>query len=126
MRIDLALAYGWPGAQWTLLGNDYAGLTWLDQTVAKPTEAELSAAWGSMPSPVPQIVTRRQAKRALLAAGLLSTVETAVSGASAEVQIDWADALEFRRDNPTIAALAAALGLTSAQVDDLFRAAATL
>ena len=33
-----------PGAQWTLFGNDYAGLTWLDES-AKPSQAELDAAW---------------------------------------------------------------------------------
>jgi hypothetical protein len=33
-----------PGAQWTLDGDDYAGLTWLDDS-PKPTQAELDAAW---------------------------------------------------------------------------------
>jgi hypothetical protein len=34
----------YPGAQWTLDGDDYSGLTWLDDT-GKPTQAELDAAW---------------------------------------------------------------------------------
>jgi hypothetical protein len=33
-----------PGAQWSLSGDDYAGLTWLDDS-PKPTQAELDAAW---------------------------------------------------------------------------------
>jgi len=33
-----------PGAQWTLDGDDYAGLTWLDDSPV-PTQAELDAAW---------------------------------------------------------------------------------
>jgi hypothetical protein len=33
-----------PGAEWTLNGDDYAGLTWLDDS-PKPTKAELDAAW---------------------------------------------------------------------------------
>jgi hypothetical protein len=33
-----------PGTQWTLDGDDYAGLTWLDDS-PKPTQAELDAAW---------------------------------------------------------------------------------
>ena len=33
-----------PGAEWTLNGDDYAGLTWLDDS-PKPTQAELDAAW---------------------------------------------------------------------------------
>jgi hypothetical protein len=33
-----------PGAQFTLNGDDYAGLTWLDDSPV-PTQAELDAAW---------------------------------------------------------------------------------
>jgi hypothetical protein len=33
-----------PGALWSLDGDDYAGLTWLDDS-PKPTQAELDAAW---------------------------------------------------------------------------------
>ena len=33
-----------PGAQWTLNGNDYAGLTWLDES-PKPTKKTLDDAW---------------------------------------------------------------------------------
>jgi hypothetical protein len=33
-----------PGAQWSLSGDDYSGLTWLDDS-PKPTQAELDAAW---------------------------------------------------------------------------------
>jgi len=33
-----------PGAQWTLNGDDYAGLTWLDDS-PKPTKKTLDDAW---------------------------------------------------------------------------------
>ena len=33
-----------PGARWTLDGDDYAGLTWLDDT-PKPTKKTLDDAW---------------------------------------------------------------------------------
>jgi len=33
-----------PGTHWTLNGDDYAGLTWLDDT-AKPTKKTLDDAW---------------------------------------------------------------------------------
>jgi hypothetical protein len=33
-----------PGTRWTLNGDDYAGLTWLDDS-PKPTKKELDAAW---------------------------------------------------------------------------------
>jgi hypothetical protein len=38
------LAANYPGAQWTLNGDTYDGLTWLDDT-PQPTQAELDAAW---------------------------------------------------------------------------------
>jgi hypothetical protein len=38
------LTANYPGAQWTLNGDTYDGLTWLDET-SKPTQAELDAAW---------------------------------------------------------------------------------
>jgi len=44
--IDYAaiLTANYAGAQWTLDGDTYDGLTWLDST-PKPTQAELDAAW---------------------------------------------------------------------------------
>lgn len=79
------------------------------------------------PDPVPQVVSRFQARAALHAAGLLSSVEDAIAtGADVFTQIAWADAAEFRRNSPTIATLAAALGLSEEQVDNLFRQAATI
>ena len=44
--IDYAaiLTANYKGAQWTLEGNTYDGLTWLDET-PKPTQAELDAQW---------------------------------------------------------------------------------
>lgn len=38
------LTANYPGSQWTLDGDEYAGLTWLSDT-PKPTQAELDAAW---------------------------------------------------------------------------------
>lgn len=78
------------------------------------------------PSIVPGIVSRRQAKLALLEAGLLATADAIIAGADQETQINWADAVEFRRDHPLITAIGGALGMTSDQIDDLFRLAVTL
>jgi hypothetical protein len=38
------LTANYPGAQWTLDGDTYDGLKWLDST-PKPTQAELDALW---------------------------------------------------------------------------------
>ena len=32
-----------PGAEWTLRGSDYTGLTWLDSSQTKPTETEINS-----------------------------------------------------------------------------------
>lgn len=76
------------------------------------------------PSDVPQAVTMRQARLALLGAGLLAQVNTAVAnmpGADGDAaRIEWEYAQEVRRDSPLVAALSATFGWTSAQLDDLF------
>ena len=38
------LTANYAGAQWTLDGDEYEGLTWLDDS-PKPTQAELDAQW---------------------------------------------------------------------------------
>jgi hypothetical protein len=38
------LSANYAGTQWTLNGDTYDGLTWLDET-PKPTQAELDAQW---------------------------------------------------------------------------------
>lgn len=73
--------------------------------------------------PVPEVVSRFQARAALHIAGLLVQAEAAVAAADPLAQMAWADAQEFRRNSPTIAALSVAIGLTAEQVDDLFRSA---
>ena len=72
----------------------------------------------------------RQARLALLGAGLLAQVNTAVAnmpGAEGDAaRIEWEYAKEVRRDSPLVAVLSAAFGLTSAQLDDLFTEGAKL
>lgn len=41
--IDLALLTLKPGAEWTLNGDTYEGLLWLDQNQSKPTKDEIDA-----------------------------------------------------------------------------------
>ena len=44
MDIATILTRKYPGMEWTLNGDEYAGLTWLSDS-PKPTEAELEALW---------------------------------------------------------------------------------
>lgn len=41
--IDLAILSLRPGAEWTLNGDSYEGLEWLDQVQTKPTKLEIDA-----------------------------------------------------------------------------------
>lgn len=113
-----------PDAAFTIV----RGVVKMDDGSKAPTKAEILAGDAALSAviPVPQEVSRFQALAALLHAGLLDDVETAVAGADRFTQIAWSNASTFARASPTIATLAAALGLSDAQVDDLFRAAALI
>lgn len=80
------------------------------------------------PPAVPQQVTNYQARAALLAAGLFEQVDAAVKaqGPTSAAFQAWEYANSVYRNSPLIAGLGAALGLTAAQIDDLFRAAAAI
>ena len=71
---------------------------------------------------VPQKVTRFQAKAALLGAGLLEQVEEymALPSTPTVTKLAWTETQDFERASPTVAGLAALLGLNSEQVDALF------
>jgi hypothetical protein len=88
---------------------------------AGPTPEEILAA-----ERAPMVVSRFQAKAALLGAGLLDQVNAALAEADPVAQLAWAEAVEFRRTSPTILGLAVTIGLTDEQLDELFRAAAQI
>ena len=75
---------------------------------------------------VPQVVTMRQARLALNDAGLLATVQAAINDGSAEAKITWEYSSEVQRNNGLVPTMAASLGMTETQIDDLFIAAAAL
>ena len=81
-------------------------------------------------APVPEVVTMRQARLALLAAGKLAQVNTAVANIPGDegeaARIEWEYAQEVRRDSPLVAGLSAALGLSDETKDNLFKVAAGL
>jgi len=78
------------------------------------------------PNIVPQVVTRRQALLALLAADKLDAVEQQMSAVPRAVQIAWEAAGTFERASPLIEAMGPAVGLSPADIDALFIAAASL
>jgi hypothetical protein len=79
---------------------------------------------------VPQVVSMRQARLALLQAGLLSAIGPAIatlpSPQKEAAEIEWEYSQEVQRTKPLVVSLGAMLGLNSEQLDDLFRIAGEL
>lgn len=89
--------------------------------------AEFEASRIPTPLVIPAEVSRFQAKAALAMAGLLDQANAAVAASGNVVlQLAWAEATEFKRNSPGINALAPALGLDDAALDQLFIAAAEI
>ena len=80
---------------------------------------------------VPQAVTMRQARLALLGAGKLSLVTAAIDAIPNATEregarITWEYSQEVQRHNGLVSQLGPALGMTEAQIDALFIAASKL
>ena len=96
-----------------------------DGTIETVTEADLERGG---PDPVRAVteVSRAQAKIALHRTGYLTAVEFMVEAEGGEVAIWFADALNWRRDNPHVVTLGGALGLSPAEIDQLFTMASEI
>ena len=113
---DFAASIGAVDATGASIGDLWDGKTFIKPPAAPPV--------------VPQSVTMRQARLALLAAGKLSSVNSAITGmtgaAGDAARIEWEFSTEVRRDEPLVLSLGDALGMTALQLDDFFVAAAAL
>jgi hypothetical protein len=74
MNISLTLVKKYPGAEWVLVGTDYEGLEWLDNS-PKPTKEELLSLWPDVEAIVQaeqdaKIAARHSALAKLVALGL--------------------------------------------------------
>lgn len=113
------------------IASDLGGTAVLSATAGPgDTYSEGSFTPAAPTVPVPAEVTMRQARLALLGAGLLDDVEAAIEAmsdpAKTAARIEWDYSNTLRRDHPLVATLGAGLGLTSGQLDDLFIAAGVL
>ena len=103
----------------------FDGMAWGVEAIPQPDPPPAE------PTPtVPDVVTMRQARLALLQNGMLTQVNTAVANmpgtAGDAARIEWEFSSTVERNRPLVQSLIGALGLTEAQLDDLFRLAATL
>lgn len=75
--------------------------------------------------PVRQVDMRR-AKLALHRQGLLESVNSAITSAGIEAEINWNNAQYIRRDDPLTLAIAQLLGWDGQKIDQLFELALSL
>lgn len=88
------------------------------------TEVELAQ---QLEDAKPKTVTMRQARLALLQAGLLTPIDTAIANGSDEaMKIEWEYATQIERNWSSLITLTTAMGMTSEQLDDLFLLASAL
>ena len=97
--IDYAaiLTANYKGAQWTLEGNTYDGLTWLDET-PKPTQAELDAQWPTVDynNQYAQVETNRRTQYEAQSDGIYFAWQRADA-----TEIEWRNAVaKVKADNP--------------------------
>lgn len=115
--------------EWRCIEDDTTiarfGFTRADFPAAQPPAVP---EWVAPPVVVPRTISRFQARAALLGAGLLATIESAMAdpGMDPFAKLAWDYAQDFNRDSPTIAGLQSLLGLTDAVLDELFRAGALI
>jgi hypothetical protein len=100
------------------------------EMTALEEEAFLTQRAADLVPDVPDMVTMRQARLALLESGLLASVNDLIAGlegdAGEAARIEWQFAREVARAQPLVLTLAPQLGLTDGQLDALFIRAAQL
>lgn len=100
----------WDGQQWQLV-----------------LDADVPPVPAPPPPAVPPAVTMRQARLALLGAGLLAGIDAAINALPSPqkeaAKIEWEYSQEVQRHNGFVSVLAPSIGLTDAQTDALFVAA---
>jgi hypothetical protein len=109
-RSDSALAANWFPCDETVKIGD----TWTAEGFAPSLNI----------APVPARVTMRQARLALLNAGKLAAVDTAINALPSpekeQLQIYWEYSTNIERNSPRVAAISAAIGLDNTAIDNLF------
>jgi hypothetical protein len=107
----------------------------LGPLAAPPAPEQIAAAFAApLPAPVPESVGPAQLRIALLRlhgitdGAIYAAINAAITDpqAEAEARIFWGTATVMLRSHPLLPALAAAFGLSPAQVDEVFRLAATI
>lgn len=87
------LTRNYPGASWSLSGDDYSGLVWHDDT-QQPSQAQLDAAWPDVRDALAWDVVRAERDRLLAASDWTQVADAPVDAAV------WAAYRQALRDVP--------------------------
>ena len=90
------LAHLYPGAEWSLNGDDYEGLTWLSDGDA-PSQQELDDAWPAVRDARAWAQVRAERDRLLAACDWTQVADAPLSSADRQA---WADYRQTLRDVP--------------------------
>jgi len=104
-------------------------LGWVEHDTAKVGDLYVDGVL-TVVTPVPQSVTMRQARQALILAGKDEAVDAALAAipgtAGKLARAEWEKSQAVERDRPLVVQMGAALGLSEADLDQLFILAETL
>ena len=98
MKYDLpsALTSLKPGAEWTLRGNEYSGLEWLDSKQTKPTETEINSKIAELDNAEPMRLLRVERDRRIAKTDWRASSDLTISDA-------WKTYRQALRDLPSTA-----------------------
>ena len=89
-----------PNAEWTLRGDTYADLEWLDKNQTKPTEEEVNAKIAELEAAEPMKLLREERNRRLAECDWVVTKATELGKTVSE---NWVGYRQSLRDLPTSA-----------------------
>lgn len=87
-----------PGAKWTVDGNSYAGITWLDDSQTKPSEEEINAELGLQQVEIAS--TEYQRQRVVEYPPIEEYIDGVVKGDQAQIQAYIDTCLMIKRKYP--------------------------
>ena len=92
-----------PKAEWSLDGEDYSGLTWLDKNQTKPTEEEINAKVTELSNSEPMKLLREERNKRLSETDWTQLPDTLVNAAVDYIPLEqsWKDYRQRLRDLPS-------------------------
>ena len=92
-----------PRAEWSLDGEDYSGLTWLDKNQTKPTEEEINAKVTELSNSEPMKLLREERNKRLSETDWTQLPDTLINTAVDYIPLEqaWKDYRQELRDLPS-------------------------